>query len=162
MYLDSAVNRKPTVVRSVFHACLMAAFRFHAIVRHIVLRSVPIGRRNRPVDARFLAGTVIKECCTRTIGYLAAVRRRRTDVKISVGSLEAAWLCYEAFRRKLDRHRTIYANVLAVLNAFHAESERKLTRQQVDNLKKWVGRRMPLSFRRMKHKAPKVVNKACN
>jgi hypothetical protein len=38
IYLDARVNRKPTIIRSMFNACLMAAFRFHAIVKHILMR----------------------------------------------------------------------------------------------------------------------------
>lgn len=161
MYLDSAVNRKPTVVRSVFHACLMAAFRFHAIVRHIVMRGVPSRRRSEAIDARFLAHQVIKKCCARFVAHIGSIRRRRSDVSVAIGGRETVWLCYEAFRRKLAKHRALYANVLPVVIALRAAGEAKLSQQQLANLRKWIGRRMPVSFRRMKHKAPRVVNKAC-
>ena len=77
----------------------MAAFRFHAIVKHILMRTVPRHTRDKAVDARFLAHRVIKECCSKMVGHVSNVRRSRKDVKINLSNSETAWLCYEAFSR---------------------------------------------------------------
>ncbi|XP_032779409.2 telomerase reverse transcriptase [Daphnia magna] len=151
VYLDARVNRKPTIVRSMFNACLMAAFRFHAIVKQILMRTVPRHLRDKAANnARYLAHTVIKECCSKMVGHVSSVRRRRKDVKIILSNTETAWLCYEAFHRKLSRHGKLYSNVLLAVRVLQTEHEKKIPNEKLKNLRSWIGKRIPLSFRRMK------------
>lgn len=134
-----------------FNACLMAAFRFHAIVKHILMRTVPRHLRDKATNnARYLAHTVIKECCSKMVGHVSSVRRRRKDVKIILSNTETAWLCYEAFHRKLSRHGKLYSNVLLAVRVLQTEHEKKIPNEKLKNLRSWIGKRIPLSFRRMK------------
>lgn len=144
------MNRKRTVVRSMFHACLMAAFRFHAIVKHILTRSFPRQRRNKAFHTPFLVHTVIKECCSKMVGHVTSVRQRRKDVKISLSNSETAWLCYEAFYRKLSRHGKWYANLLPAVKALQSPCEKNIAAFKVRNMRSWIGLRIPRPFRRMK------------
>ena len=150
IYLDARGNRKPTIIRSMFNACLMAAFRFHAIVKHILIRGALRHRYDKAVDAHYLAHTVIKECCSKIVGHVSSVRRRRKDVKIILSKTETAWLCYEAFHRKLSRHKKLYTNVLLAVRKQRSEYEKMLPETKLRNIKSWIARRIPFSFRRMK------------
>jgi hypothetical protein len=133
-----------------FNACLMAAFRFHAIVKHILMRSAPRRWYDKAIDARFLANTVIKECCSKMVGHVSNVHRRRKDVKIILSNTETAWLCYEAFRRKLSQHKKLYSNVLLAVQILRSEYEKKMPEAKLKNIRSWIGHRIPRSFRRMK------------
>ena len=133
-----------------YYACLMAAFRFHAIVKHILMRTVSRRCRHKRINARFLAHVVIKDCCTKMVGHVSTVRRRRKDVKICITSSETAWVCYEAFHRKLSRHAAFYADILPAVNQLRTEYEKKFSEEKLKRLRSCIGRRIPRPFRRMK------------
>ena len=144
------MNQKATVVRNMFNACLMAAFRFHAIVKHILMRTAPRHTRDKAVDPRFLAHRVIKECCFKMVGHVSCVRRNGIHCRIS--NSETAWLCYEAFRRKLKQHGKLYSNIVPVVTSLRKEQEREMTNLKLTKLRVWIGNRIPRPFRRMKHR----------
>lgn len=139
MYLDSAINRKPTVVRSMYHACLMSAFRFHAIVKHFLLAAI---------NVHFLAH-VVKECSSKMCVHVRSAGRKK-DVTIRLTVPETRWLCLEAFERKLRRHGQMYAKLLPVIRQLKTQSETKLNSRNLEKLQCWIGKRFPRSFRRMK------------
>ena len=148
MYLDAEVNKKPTVVRSLYQACLMAAFRFHAIVRHVLTRHC---HGKVALDVHFLAHSVIKEFCARMLSHIRLVRSRK-NIRVSLLQWETAWLCYEAFIRKLTRHDPFYASLVSIVEEFRNEAADKLPSAQLAKLRLWIGSRgrIPRSFRRMK------------
>lgn len=145
MYLDAEINKKPTTVRSMYHACLMAAFRFHAIIRDVMIRQ----RRNVALDVRFLAHVVIKECCQRMTSHVRNLRIRKS-IQICLTKAETSWLCYEAFLRKLRKHQPLYTSLLLLLKEFQNESVKKLSAANLANLQLWIGKGIPRSFRKMK------------
>lgn len=114
------------------------------------MRTVPRHSRDKAVDARFLAHTVIRECCSKMVGHVSSLRRRRKDVKISLSNSETAWLCYEAFFRKLKRHGKLYANLVPVVESQRNEYMKKMSEEKVKNMRSWIGNRIPRPFRRMK------------
>jgi len=142
MYLDSAINRKPTVVRSMYHACLMSAFRFHAIVKHFLLAAINVD---------FLAN-VIKECSSKMCVHVRSASRKK-DVAIKLTVPETRWLCLEAFERKLRRHGQLYTKLLPVISQLKTQSQSKLKSRNLEKLHCWIGKRFPRSFRRMESPA---------
>lgn len=145
MYLDAAVNRKQTVVRSIFSASLMAAFRFHAIVKHILIRH----RRKGVLNVRFLAHKAIKSCCVKMIGHVRNVRRRKM-LRISLSSTEISWLFFEAFCRKLGKHLSLYTSLLPDVRQFREECGQMLPPIQLARLRQCIGKGIPRPFRRMR------------
>jgi hypothetical protein len=110
MYLDSAINRKPTVIRTIYNASLMAAFRFHAIVTHMLCPRRAFWRKSKGANVVYLART-IDECCKKMGRHIRPVGRR-SQVKTTVTTNEVRWICLEAFARKLARHGDKYAAIL--------------------------------------------------
>ena len=123
----------------------MAAFRFHAIVKHIIMPRH--SRGNKKFDSR-LFPKVIEKCCYKMVGHVSNVRR--TDVQSQLGNSETAWLCYEAFHRKLKKHPQMYANLLKVVTSLREDYENKMSREKVTKMRSLIGKRVPRSFRRMK------------
>jgi len=148
IYLDARINRKATVVRSMYHACLMAAFRFHVIVRNVLMRH---GRKTA-LNVAFLTDTVIKECCDRMIRHVHSIRRRK-GVKISLNASETTWLFYEAFSRKFNKHKPLYNELEPFIRKRRQENRINLSETKVAKLLQWIGKGIPRSFRRMKDRA---------
>ncbi len=81
MYLDSAINRKPTVVRTLYNASLMAAFRFHAIVTSMLCPRAFSWGRGRTANTAFLVRG-IDECCRRIGIHMKQLRRRHRSSEL--------------------------------------------------------------------------------
>ena len=150
MYLDSKVNRKPTVVRNLFYAGIMSAFRFHAIVKHVLMR-----HRNGNLRTGFLVHKVIVQFCTRMVAHVMAIRRRK-DLRVRLSRTEISWLCYEAFARTMGQRRVrqLYgAALLPAVLVLRRDAERKVKEQRLGKLKLWIGQRIPRVFRHMQGKS---------
>ena len=148
MYLDSAINRKPTVIRTIYNASLMSAFRFHAIVAHMLCPRRPFWRKGKGANVVYLVRT-IDECCKKMGRHIRHVCSR-SQVKTTVTTNEVRWICLEAFARKLARHGDKYAAILTEIAVLKQKCEAILRPDTVDRLGRWIGKRMPRPFRQMK------------
>lgn len=150
IYLDSKVNKKPTVARNLFNASLMSAFRFDAIVKKVLMR-----HRRVILRPGFLVHKVIVQCCTRMVAHVMAIRRRK-DMRVRLSRTEISWLCYEAFFRALGQRRVrgLYGSaLLPAVKVLRNGLECKLNQQQLAKMKRWIGKRIPRAFRRMQGKS---------
>ena len=131
MYLDSAINRKPTVVRNIYKASLMAAFRFHAIVTNI-LRAFT--RTNTKVDTSFCV-RAIELFCRRMVNFIGQLVQRNRQVRVDVSRREIRWLGLEAFHRKLARHGDVYAQIVTRIGLLHDQCDAGLPPDNAQKIK---------------------------
>ena len=138
MYLDSAINGRPTIIGNVFHPCLMNAFRMHALLTSVA----------RILNARYLA-RVIEECSRSVCKHLVGIRQRN-NINICLSNTETKWICMEAFYRKINCHRRIYKQVLVQVRQLRDGYRMNMPVAKFHTLASAVGKRIPYNFRKIK------------
>ena len=137
IFFDAGVN--PAAVDNIYRVFLLAAFKLHAYAAH--LNSGPQRNPAFFVDVIFeVAGFV----SSYTAGWAFAGGLLEGFERPAV-----QWLCFEAFCRKLRRHRGVYAAVLNVIVRRQMALRQRLDDRHMTELRRVVNDDLPCDFQYM-------------
>ncbi|XP_067004681.2 telomerase reverse transcriptase [Anabrus simplex] len=120
LLVDRRINSFHTVVKNVFQACLLLAFRLHCLRVRVLSK--------HQLNQQFLMACV---CCTgkKINSWLWLITRSHRTADSQKYAMIGLWLFYQAVRIKLQMHSKMYGHMLRKLRKLLSHLEKKIPLQ---------------------------------